>query len=154
MHLNNAFNVKTGNLDLGRLDASLKSSGQSLGQLSSNLLKAGTSGEQAFLNIQRAIGNASVQINQANGMLSQFMTTLKNTARWQISSSILHGFVSAVQSAWGYAKDLDKSLNSIRIVTGYSSDKIADFAIEANKAAKALSTTTTKYTDASLIFYQ
>lgn len=154
MHLNNAFNMKTGNLDLGRLDASLKSSGQNLGQLSANLLKAGTSGEQAFLNIQRAVGNASVQINQANGMLSQFMTTLKNTARWQISSSILHGFVSAVQSAWGYAKDLDKSLNSIRIVTGYSSDKMADFAIEANKAAKALSTTTTKYTDASLIFYQ
>ena len=154
MHLNNAFNVKTGNLDLGKLDASLKSSGQSLGQLSSNLLKAGTQGEQAFLNIQRAIGNASIQINQANGALTSFLTTLKNTARWQISSSILHGFMGALQSAWGYAKDLDKSLNNIRIVTGYSSDKMADFAEQANKAAKALSTTTTKYTDASLIFYQ
>ena len=154
MHLNNAFNVKTGNLDLGKLDASLKSSGQNLGQLSANLLKAGSSGEQAFLNIQRAIGNASVQINQANGALAQFMTTLKNTARWQISSSVLHGFMGALQSAWGYAKDLDKSLNSIRIVTGYSSDKMAEFAEQANKAAKSLSTTTTKYTDASLIFYQ
>ena len=154
MHLNNAFNVKTGNLDLGKLDASLKSSGQSLGQLSSNLLKAGTQGEQAFLNIQRAIGNASIQINQANGALASFLTTLKNTARWQISSSILHGFMGALQSAWGYAKDLDKSLNNIRIVTGYSSDRMADFAEQANKAAKALSTTTTKYTDASLIFYQ
>lgn len=154
MHLNNAFNVKTGNLDLGKLDASLKSSGQSLGQLSANLLKAGSTGEQAFLNIQRSIGNASVQINQANGVLAQFMTTLKNTARWQISSSVLHGFMSALQSAWGYAKDLDKSLNSIRIVTGYSSEKMAEFAVQANKAAKALSTTTTKYTDASLIFYQ
>ena len=154
MHLNNAFNVKTGNLDLGKLDASLKSSGQSLGQLSSNLLKAGTQGEQAFLNIQRAIGNASIQINQANGALASFLTTLKNTARWQISSSILHGFMGALQSAWGYAKDLDKSLNNIRIVTGYGSEKMADFAEQANKAAKALSTTTTKYTDASLIFYQ
>ena len=87
-------------------------------------------------------------------MLSQFYSTLKNTARWQISSSILHGFVGALQSAWGYAKDLDKSLNDIRIVTGYSSEKMAEFAEYANKAAKALSTTTTAYTNASLIYYQ
>jgi hypothetical protein len=40
-HLINAFNVKTGNLDLSKLDASLKSAGQSLGGLSTNLLKAG-----------------------------------------------------------------------------------------------------------------
>jgi hypothetical protein len=45
-------------------------------------------------------------------------TTLKNTARWQISSSILHGFMGSVQSAYGYAQDLNKSLNDIRIVTG------------------------------------
>jgi hypothetical protein len=31
---------------------------------------------------------------------------------------------------------------------------MSQFAKEANKAAKALSTTTTEYTDASLIFYQ
>jgi len=79
---------------------------------------------------------------------------LKNTARWQLSSSILHGFIGGLQSAWGYAKDLDESLNNIRIVTGYSSDKMAEFAESANKAAKALSTTTTKYTDAALIYYQ
>jgi hypothetical protein len=46
------------------------------------------------------------------------MTTLKNTARWQLSSSMLHGFMGAVSSAYGYAKDLDRSLNDIRIVTG------------------------------------
>jgi hypothetical protein len=31
---------------------------------------------------------------------------------------------------------------------------MADFAEQANKAAKALSTTTTSYTNASLIYYQ
>jgi hypothetical protein len=50
--------------------------------------------------------------------LSEFATTLKNTARWQISSSILHGFMGAVQSAYGYSQDLNKSLTDIRIVTG------------------------------------
>jgi hypothetical protein len=45
-------------------------------------------------------------------------------------------------------------LNNIRIVTGYSVEDMADFAEEANKAAKALRTTTTEYTNASLIYYQ
>ena len=31
---------------------------------------------------------------------------------------------------------------------------MADFAREANKAAKTLGTTTTRYTDAALIYYQ
>jgi hypothetical protein len=49
---------------------------------------------------------------------------------------------------------LNESLNNIRIVTGYSVDKMSEFADEANRAAKALSTTTTEYTNASLIYYQ
>jgi hypothetical protein len=28
--------------------------------------------------------------------MSGFLTVLKNTARWQISSSILHGFIGSV----------------------------------------------------------
>jgi hypothetical protein len=77
-----------------------------------------------------------------------------NTARWQLSSSILHGFMGAVSSAYGYAKDLNQSLNNIRIVTGQNTEQMAKFAKEANKAAKALSATTTEYTNASLIYYQ
>jgi hypothetical protein len=61
--------------------------------------------------------------------------------------------MGAIQSAWGYAKELDKSLNNIRIVTGYNAEKMGEFAEQANKAAKALSTTTTEYTNASLIYF-
>jgi hypothetical protein len=86
--------------------------------------------------------------------VKEFATTLANTARWQLSSSVLHGFMGALQSAYGYAQDLNESLNNIRIVTGNSIDDMAKFAKEANKAAKALSTTTTAYTDASLIYFQ
>ena len=153
-HISNAVNVNTGNLDLSKLNASLKASGTNLATLSGNLLNAGLAGEQAFMNIQRSVASASVQIRQANGLLANFWTTLKNTARWQLSSSMLHGFMGAMQSAYGYAQDLDKSLNNIRIVTGYNVDTMTQFAEQANKAAKALSTTTTSYTDAALIFYQ
>jgi hypothetical protein len=49
---------------------------------------------------------------------------------------------------------LNESLNNIRIVTGKSTIEMDRFAEKANKAAKVLSTTTTKYTDASLIYFQ
>ena len=150
-HMANAFNTKTGNLDLSKLNSSLKQSGASLATLSNNLLGAGLSGEKAFLQIQSSIASANTQLIKANGLISNFMTTLKNTARWQISSSLLHGFMGAIQSAYGYSQDLNESLNNIRIVTGQNIDQMAKFAEQANKAAKALSATTTDYTNASLI---
>lgn len=153
-HINNAFNIKTGNLDLGKLNTSLKQSNTNLSDLGQGLLKAGVQGETAFMNIQKAIATSNVQIKQANGFLAQMGTTLANTIRWQFSSSIIHEFMDAIQTAVGYAQDLDESLNNIRIVTGQSADQMANFAKEANKAAKVLSTTTTKYTDAALIYYQ
>jgi TP901 family phage tail tape measure protein len=106
------------------------------------------------MQLAQAIVTAEVPMRRANAQLVEMWTTMKNTARWQISSSMLHGFMGSVQKAYGYAQDLNESLNDIRIVTGYNTDQMAKFAVEANKAAKALSTTTTAYTNASLIYYQ
>jgi len=60
---------------------------------------------------------------------------MKNTARWRLTTGVLNSFIGGLQSAFGYAKNLDASLNSIRIVTGKSADEMARFAKEANKAA-------------------
>jgi hypothetical protein len=68
--------------------------------------------------LANSINQASIPLRRSSNLLTEFATTLKNTARWQISSSILHGFMGSIQSAFGYAKDLNKSLNDIRIVTG------------------------------------
>lgn len=154
IHLNNAFNANTGNFDLSKLDRSLSKSKTSVSELSAQLLNAGTTGQQAFVQLAQSIAAADRPMIGLKGRLAEFATTLKNTARWQISSSILHGFVGAIQSAYGYAQDLNRSLNDIRIVTGYSTDQMADFANEANKAAKSLSTTTNEYAKASLIYFQ
>lgn len=154
IHLNNAFNVKTGNLDLNKLNTSLTQSGQSLSQLSGKLLGAGKDGQQAFLQMQTAVQNANIQIKKSTGFLSEMGTVLKNTIRWQLSSSMIHGFMSGVQQATGYVKDLNRSLTDIRIVTSKSTDDMAKFAEQANKSAKALSSTTIAYTDAALIYYQ
>ena len=146
----NAF----GGLDLGKFNQSLKQNGIQITDYAKTLSSLGPAGDQAFAKLARSIVQAEVPLRRTSGLLSEFKTTLMNTARWQISSSILHGFMGALQGAYGYAQDLNESLNNIRIVTGYSKDEMAAFAEQANKAAKALSTTTTEYTNASLIYYQ
>jgi hypothetical protein len=51
-------------------------------------------------------------------MMDKLWLTMKNTMRWQITSSALQAFTGALSTAYGYAQDLDKSLNNIRIVSG------------------------------------
>ena len=154
MHLQNATNVNTGNLDFTKLNESVTKSGMSLQQYGDKLRSLGPAGQQAFNTLASSVAQAEVPIRRSNALLTELWTTLKNTARWQISSSILHGFMSSVQGAYRYAQDLNRSLNDIRIVTGQSVDEMAQFAEQANRSAKALSTTTTEYTKASLIYYQ
>lgn len=154
VHLESATNVKTGTLDFGKLNQSLKASGTTLSQYAAKLQSLGPQGKQAFMQLANSVAQAEVPLRRSSTLLQQMGTTLMNTARWQLSSSILHGFMGAVSKAYNYSKDLNESLNNIRIVTGYNTDQMAKFAAEANKAAKALSTTTTEYTNASLIYYQ
>lgn len=153
-HLNNAFNTTTGKFDLSLLDKSLKTSGTNISNLSTQLLGAGTAGQQAFVKLASSISLADQPMLRISNRMKEFAVTMKNTVKWQLSSSMLHGFMGAVQSAYGYAQNLNKSLTDIRIVTGYSADEMAVFAEQANKAAKSLSTTTTDYTNASLIYFQ
>ena len=153
-HLMKATDINTGKINLSTFAASLRNSGNDLNSYQKKLEAIGPVGERAFLQLSKSIANAESPLLRTNSKLKEFQTTLMNTARWQISSSILHGFMGALQSAYGYAQDLNQSLNNIRIVTGYGSDEMAKFAEQANKAAQALSTTTTSYTDAALIYYQ
>ena len=153
-HLQACTDVNTGKLDLTKFATSLKSSNQRLDTIRADLEAIGPAGSKAFLSLAQSIANADTPMIKLNGRMQEFLTTLKNTARWQISSSVIHALMSGVQQAFNYAQDLDKSLNDIRIVTGHSKEEMAEFAVEANKAAKALSSTTTRYTDAALIFYQ
>ena len=153
-HLNAATNEKTGNLDFSKLNESLKQSGKSLTDYSDSLRKMGKDGYRAFQLLASSVVASEVPIRRANDALNELWVTMKNTMRWQLTSSAMHSFMGAISSAYGYAKNLNESLNNIRIVSGASTEEMAKFAEEANKAAKALSTTTTDYTNAALIYYQ
>lgn len=144
----------TGGLDLGKFSSSLSKGNKSLQDYANSLSALGPKGKEVFSQLTQSIVTAEVPLKRSSSLLNNFATSLKNTARWQLSSSVLHGFIGAIQGAVSYARDLNESLNSIRIVTGQTTDQMASFAERANKAAQALSTTTTAYTDAALIFYQ
>ena len=154
IHLQNAVNVNTGKLDLNKLNSSLKKSGQTLQTLTSNLQAAGPAGQQAFLKVATAVASAETPMIRVNQRLKDFGVTLANTVKWQIASTAIHGISGMLTSAVSHAEDLNKALNDIRIVTGYSTNTMANFAVEASNAAKELSTTTTEYAKAALIFYQ
>lgn len=154
MNLTAATNVNTGKLDLGKFQQEMNKSQMSLEKYQIALAKLGPEGDQAFASLASSITKAEIPIRRSNALLSDFATTLKNTARWQISSSVLHGFMGTLSGAYSYAQQLNKSLNEIRIVTGESEEQMARFAEQANKAAQSLSATTIAYTNAALIFYQ
>ena len=153
-HLQTALDVNTGKLNLNAFNNSLRSANTNVSQLGAALLEAGDGGKAAFMSLANSIANAEVPMRRMNATLKQWGTTLKNTAKWEISSTIVHGVEGALSSAVGYVKSLNSSLNDIRIVTGYSADDMTRFAQQANKAAKELSTTTKAYADASLIYFQ
>lgn len=152
--LQQATNVDTGKLNLTQLNRSLKESQLSLSQIRKDFSAFGVDGRKAFLTLASSIQTADAPLVNLSGRLKEFATTFSNTIRWQMASSAIHMITSEISQAYNYAKDLDKSLNDIRIVSGATADEMAKFADKANKAARALSQTTSKYADAALIFYQ
>ena len=80
------------------------------------------------MSLANSIANAEVPIRRMNATLKQWGTTIKNTAKWEVSSTIVHGVERALSGAVGYVKSLNSSLNDIRIVTGYSADDMTRFA--------------------------
>lgn len=149
-----AINQKTGQLDLTKFNQQLKSSGMTLEAYAMQLRKLGPEGKAAFLSMASSIAQAEPPVRRMTTMMEKLGTTLQNTLRWQVSTAALNAVTGAFQSAFGYAKDLNASLNSIRIVSGQSVKEMKEFAKYANDSARALSTTTTDYTDASLIYFQ
>jgi hypothetical protein len=103
--------------------------------------------------LARSIADAEIPAKRTSELVSGLFETLKNTAKWQISSSILQGFTGALREAYSYAKNLNKALTDIKIVSDMTGKDLDRFAKKANRAARELSATTDEYVKASLIFF-
>lgn len=154
LHLQKAINVNTGKLDLYRLNTSLKEANLSLQGLSSKLVASGVQGQQAFQRLATAIAQAGAPAAQLSSVVSGFLKTMGSAMMWSAAYGAIEAVTSTISEAVDYAKDLNKALNDIAIVSDLSARELDDFAVKASKAAKALNTTTTEYAKAALIFYQ
>ena len=152
--LEKSFNPKLNTQDLTKFQQELAMSGQSISSIKAGLDKAGASGQNAFRNITAELLTTNRQLKQSNEWLDKMAETMSNTVRWTIASGALNAVTGSIQKAYSFTKQLDTSLNDIRIVTGKSADEMARFAKEATTAAKNLGSTTTAYTKAALIYEQ
>ena len=150
--LNSSFNSKIGQLDLSKLNNNIKDTYGGVEQLQKKLKSLGQ--ENIFNKLSSDILNTNIQLKQSSKLLDEVATTMANTVKWGVASSIFNQISNSIQEAYEYVKELDTSLNDIRIVTEYSAEQMESFAKSANRAASALGASTKDYTDASLIYYQ
>ena len=152
--LSKTFNSDLGTLNVTKFNQELKKSGMTIQSVKADLVGAGNQGATAYNKMAQAILGTNTQLRQTNKLLDSMATTMVNTVKWGITSSIFNTITNSIQKAYSYTKQLDTSLNDIRIVTSKSADEMDNFAEKANKAAKNLGASTLDYTNASLIYYQ
>ena len=150
--LEKAFNKDLGTVNVTKFNQELKK--LDLNKIYTSFSAAGAAGQNAFRNITTQVLTTNKQLKQSHNLLNKMAETMSNTIKWGVASSVMNTFTGSVQKAYGYVKNLDSSLNDIRIVTGKSAEEMDRFAVKANNAAKALGQSTRNYTDASLIYYQ
>ena len=152
--LNKAFNTKLNTLNLQTFNRELAAAQTSIDKVYQSFSQGGVVGQTLFNNFSREILHTNAQLQQSSKLLDDMAVSMGNTIKWGITSSIFNNITGSIQKAYYYAKDLDRSLTDIRIVTGDSADQMQRFAKVANTAAGDLGRSTLDYTKAALTFYQ
>lgn len=106
------------------------------------------------MTLAQSVAYAEIPLKKTNTLLTSMMKTFKTSIKYTLSYGAIDAFISGVRDAVSFAKDLNSSLNDIRIVSGQSADQMDRFAVQATKAAKELKASTLDYTKAALIYYQ
>lgn len=152
--LNSATNFSTGSFNTSTFLSDLQKMNVSTQNLVKTFSTAGVAGQQAFNQLSAALGSTEAKVSRMSTTVTKMFNTFQNTLRWGITASIFETASNNIGRAVDYMKDLDRSLNDIRIISGYNAEDMNKFADSANKAAQALGKTTTEYTNASLIYIQ
>lgn len=150
--LNKSYNSDLGTLNISKFNKELK--GLPLQEIYTNMSKFGAEGKNAFRNIMTEAMTTNTKLKQTSGIISNLSNEIKKLVKYNIASSVINSVTGQINQAYGYVKNLDRSLADIRIVTKQSKEDMAAFAREANRAAQDLKTGTVDYTDAALIWAQ
>ena len=146
-----SFNSVLNVFDLNKFKKELN--GLSLGNLQKEMSKV-QGGAQAFNNMMGAIGRIDTSFKSISSFSDKIFNTMGNTVRWGVTASIFQEIQNSLYRAVDYVKELDTSLNNIRIVTGASNQDMRDFALYANEAAQGIGSSTTAFTNAAQLYAQ
>lgn len=147
-----SFNADLGVTNVQRLRQEL--SHLDLRNIGERFALAGAAGQNAFNSIAGQALNLNNTLKQTGPILTKIQHTFTNALSWNLVTGAFNQITKSISQAWGYSKNLDNSLNSIRIVTRQSAEEMERFAQTAQKTAKGLGQGTVDYTDAALIYYQ
>ena len=147
-----SFSADLGTLNIAKFNEELKRIDTKT--FREGMQNLGAQGLTTFRDLTTHALTTNVQLKQMDKWVGKLAQSFSNTVNWGLSSAAFNVLINATQKAWSYTKNLDESLNNIRIVTGQSADQMERFAQTANKAAANLGKSTKDYTDASLIYYQ
>lgn len=149
-----SFNPTLNTYDINKFNKEIAKTSGGVASLGAAWVNAGASGTQAMISMASALTSIQLPLKETHSLLTSMGNTLANTIRWTIASQGINSVTGSIQKAWSFTKQLDTSLNNIRIVTEKSSEEMERFAKQANNAAKSLGATTKSYTEAALIYYQ
>ncbi len=152
--LNSAFNPKLNTVDFERFSSLLQAASLDIKTIEQRFNKAGEAGKRAFQDLASSILTSNANLEKTETFLDKIGKTLGDAFKWNMAYGTINKIQDGIKNAWKYAVSLDSSLNDIRIVTNKSYQDMEKFAKSANKAAKALGTSTIDYTKGSLIYYQ
>lgn len=148
------FNPKLNTFNFTQFNQILKATGLNAQKIEADFDTLGEQGKRAFRNLTESLYTTNATLDKSKTLLNSIGDTLINAAKWSVAYGVINNISNGIKSAWTYAVSLDSALNDIRIVTGKSYQEMEKFAKSANKAAKALGTSTMDYTKGSLIYYQ
>lgn len=105
-------------------------------------------------NMGNSFESGGFKIDKYSQRIEHFKTTLANAFRYNVVNKAIDMITNSIRGMIDYVIELDSELNSIRIITGKSSEEMLQFAAANQDTAKELGRTATEYAKASLIFYQ
>lgn len=151
--LQKSFNANLGMLDISKVTKNLGKD-VNLKSLQQSFELAGVEGQKAFLDVLGSLGKLDTGVKATSSLVDKMFNTMGNTVRWGVMSSAFNGVTNSIRQATDYVKELDDSLTQIQLVTSYSKEDMNQYAKSANEAARALGSTTTAMTNATLLFAQ
>ena len=152
--LNSSFDSALGGINFNKFQQSIKESGFSMQELQRRMAMLGSEGYTAFSKMTAEALKMNETVKYGNSLTEKLWATFKNTVTYTAFNALINTVSKTISRAVTYVQDLDSSLNDIRIVSGQSAEQMAEFAVQANEAAKALGSNTKSYTEAALIYYQ